>query len=192
MPPHREWISHAFRSVVLEKEGALCWRKMSSACLGRRRPAGLQMGLKVSYKSEGPSTSKRQGHMTYECRPLLAFPLPLGSYSPSQRCWQPWWPCQADSWHSSSSTGIPASLVPGCLSAYSSPHQGRGHCKIKVAPVEVEDREHLQERQGTAARRREEGREAVILKACFLQGVQAQEPNKTALPLAMVMTLGNF
>lgn len=135
MPPHREWISHVFRSVVLEREGALCWRKKPSACLGRRKPAGLQMSLKVSYKTERPGTSERQGHMTYECRPLLAFPLPLGSYSPSQRCWQPWWPCQADSWHSSSSTGIPASLVPGCLSAYSSPHQGRGHCKIKVAPV---------------------------------------------------------
>lgn len=47
---------------------------------------------------------------------------------PLQRCWQPWWPCLADSWRSSSGRDRPAFSIPSCLSACSSRRQGTERC----------------------------------------------------------------
>lgn len=51
-------------------------------------------------------------------RPLTSLALP------SRSCWQPWWPCQAGSWRSSSGRDRPTSSAPGCRSACSSPRLG--------------------------------------------------------------------
>ena len=51
---------------------------------------------------------------------------------PWQSCWQPWWPCQVGSWHSSLSRGKPTSSAPGCQSACSSPHLETRNWKQKA------------------------------------------------------------